>query len=299
MHASLLVVSTLHFHFHSGGITIMHQGPISQYRTDVLHPESGGGPGDGTPDPCSNPGMSQSNSGLTPHDNRRTGSNQPRNSADDALDDREYQELLEATYELGDYYDVETRLIVLCLGRFGLRVGELIHMDASWIDWRRRMIEIPRRDPCTKGRDGGVCGYCHQLAEQAVAHNEALTMDEALTRRWRAKTDAAARSVPFDFHPKGEIVLEQYFERFDAFQTSKSGVNRRLAKAIGHVDSLATDDIYPHCLRATAASYHASRGLDAISLQSLMGWADLSTSHRYVRRSGDRTRRALQSIHSR
>jgi len=233
------------------------------------------------------------------HGNRRNGTETPRHSADDALDDRAYQELLEATYKLDDYYGLETRLIVLGCGRLGLRVGELIHMREEWINWRRRMIEIPRRDPCSKGRDGGICGYCRQLAEQQAKHNDDVSLEKALQVRWRAKTDAAARSIPFDFHPKSEIVLEQYFDRFPAFQTSKSGVNRRLERALKHVDGLSSDDVYPHWLRATAASHHASRGLDAISLQSLLGWADLSTSHRYVRRSGDRTRRALQSIHSR
>lgn len=231
-----------------------------------------------------------------PTDKRSTGS--IRHSADDALEDREYQLLLEGTYELRDGWDLETRLTVLVLGRLGLRVGELVHMTAEWIDWRRRMIQIPRYDRCTKGRDGGPCGYCHQLAEQEVTHNDALTMDEALAHRWQSKTDAAARSVPFDFDARVEIAVERYFDERDAFGTSKSGVNRRLAKAIDHVDELDTGDIYPHCLRATAASYHASRGLDAISLQSLMGWADLSTAHRYVRRSGDRTRKALQATHS-
>jgi integrase len=234
----------------------------------------------------------------TPRHFEGTDQNQPRHSADDALEDREFQLLLEGTYELGDYYDLEARLIVLTLGRLGMRVGELVHMDESWLDFRRRMVEIPRYDGCEKGRDGGPCGYCRQLAEQRAEYNEHVSYEQALSERWAAKTDAAARSIPFDFDPKTEITIERYFDRFDSFQTSKSGVDRRLSKTIGHVDELADGDIYPHCLRATAASYHASRGLDAISLQSLMGWADLSTSHRYVRRSGDRTRRALQSVHS-
>lgn len=231
---------------------------------------------------------------YNPTDNKTV----PRHSADDALEDREFQLLLEATYEMKEPYNLETRAIVLILGRLGLRVGELVHMDESWVDWRRRMIEIPQYDDCNKGRDGGVCGYCKQLAEQQSNHNDGLSMEEALARRWQSKTDSAARSVPFDFDSRIEIVVERYFDRFDAFTTSKSGVNRRLNKAAETVDELDAASIYPHCLRATAASHHASRGLDAISLQSLMGWADLSTAHRYVRRSGDRTRKALQSVHS-
>lgn len=222
-----------------------------------------------------------------------------RNAADDALCDRAYQQLIEATYELTDYYAVESRLVVLALGRLGMRVGELIHIQESWIDWRNRMIEIPAHEPCEKGKDGGPCGYCLQLAAQKAAYNEDMSEDRAIAERWEPKTDAAARAIPFDFHPQTELVIEEYFDRFELFQTSKSGVNRRLDRVCEHVDDVDSDEIYPHCLRATAASYHASRGLDAITLQSLLGWACLGTAHRYVRRSGERTQKALNAIHSR
>lgn len=238
---------------------------------------------------------------YTPHTQKYSPSNTTssvRHSADDALEDRTYHQLLEATYDLGDYYGLEARLILLACGRLALRVGELIHMRADWVDWRRGMIRIPAYEPCTKGKDGGVCGYCRQLAKQRADSNEEMTLDDALRECWRGKTDAAARSVPFDFHPRAEIVVGEYFERFENFQGSKSAVNRRLSKVVEAAD-VDVDRIYPHALRATAASYHASRGLDAISLQSLCGWAQLGTAHRYVRRSGDRTRRALHATHSR
>jgi integrase len=247
--------------------------------------------------------MSNSHSGtdrrIGSHSNRQS----PRHSKDDALDDREFQRLLEACYRLDDdYYQLETRTIVLLTGRLGLRVGELTHLDESWINWRDRMLEIPRYDPCTNGRNGGVCGHCTQLAKQQVAHSgedEALDLETALKQRWQSKTEAAAREIPFDFDPRVELALEHYFDRFDQYQGSHSAVHRRLDRAAERVDGLDADAIYPHCLRATAASYHASRGLDALALQALLGWADLSTAHRYVRRSGTRTRRALNATHSR
>lgn len=220
-----------------------------------------------------------------------------RNSSDDALEPREFQLLLEATYELDDHYDIESRLIVLLAGRLGLRAGEIVHMKSSWVDDRRGMIEIPNHEPCTKGRDGGPCGYCRQLARQQEDYNDDIDAEEAMAERWTPKTPSAARSVPFTFNPKIEIVLERYFSRFDEFQTSKSGINRRLNRCVERVDELDGDNIYPHCLRATAATYHASRGLDAISLQSMMGWADLQTAHRYVKRSGERTKNALRAAH--
>lgn len=231
--------------------------------------------------------------------NERTTAANTRHSKDDALEDREYQLLLEGCHELDDYFALEARLIVLCAGRLGMRIGELIHMRESWIDRRRRMIQIPAREPCSKGKNGGVCGYCRQLAVQEAKHNDGLDEETAVANRWTPKTDAAVRSIPFDFDPRCEIVIERYFDRFDEFQGSHSAVRRRLDKAVEQVDELQDRRIYPHCLRATAGSHHSSRGLDAISLQSLMGWADLSTAHRYVRRSGDRTRRALQATYSR
>lgn len=238
----------------------------------------------------------------TPSELSRTDNNRsaPRHSADDALEDREFQLLLEGCYQLDDdYFALEARLAVLLTGRLGLRVGELIHLQESWIDWRKRMIEIPQHHPCQKGKDGGPCGSCRQAAKQRVKYNDDVSLDEALRHRWEPKTDAAARSVPFDHDPKVEIVIERYFERFSEFQGSHSAVHRRLDRACEQVDELDGSSIYPHALRATAASYHASQGLGALALQALMGWADLSTAHRYVRRSGDRTRKALQAAHSR
>ena len=141
-----------------------------------------------------------------------------RHSADDALEDHDYHLLLEATYKLDKYYSLESRLILLLAGRLGMRVGEIIHMQADWIDDRRQMIEIPAHEPCHKGRDGGVCGYCTQLAEQKVTHNDGLAEHEALRHCWEPKTDAAQRSIPFDFHPRAEITIRRYFEKFDELE---------------------------------------------------------------------------------
>lgn len=57
--------------------------------------------------------------------------------------------------------------------------------------------------------------------------------------------------------------------------------------------------IYPHALRATAATYHAYNGLPAIALQNLMGWADLETAQKYLRKSAGATEKALEEIHGR
>lgn len=223
----------------------------------------------------------------------------PQRSREYALDNREFEQLLEATYSLDDYYALQARFVVLVGGRMGLRPGEIVHLCEDWIDWREQRIEIPAHQPCDKGRNGGVCGYCRQLAEQRVAYNDDVDLEQALQARWHAKTENAIRSVPFDFDPRCELVMERFFDRFEEFPVSKTGLNRRLDRALEAADELDVDDCRPNGLRATAASYHSGLGLDHTTLKSLMGWAQFSTATNYVEGSGERTQRALLATHSR
>lgn len=215
-------------------------------------------------------------------------------SKEDALTDRQFELLLEATYDMGSYQGLEARFIILAAGRLGLRAGEITHMRESWLDRRRNMIVVPPHQDCEKGKDGGIGGYCQQQAEQRLNHNPEMCLEEALAHSWEPKTSAAAREVPFDAHPRAELVVERYFDRFDRFQVSRSTLGRRVKKA---ADISGLDGrIYAHCLRATAASYFAARGLDVVALQSMFGWASLQTAHAYIRRSGENTARAIRDI---
>lgn len=226
---------------------------------------------------------------------------QTRHSKDDALSDRRFELLLEGTHEMREYYGFQARFCILVMGRLGLRRGELAHMRESWVDWRRNMIEIPRHQPCEKGKDGGACGYCRSLAEQRLEHADpeaSLTMEQAVGETWRPKTDAAARSVPFDHDARAQLAVERFFDRYDAYPCSAQSVNRRVKKAAEHADELRREDVYPHCLRASAASRLAAKGLDLIPLQSMLGWSDLSTAQVYIQKSGENTQRALHMIHS-
>ncbi|QLG61108.1 tyrosine-type recombinase/integrase [Halorarum salinum] len=55
--------------------------------------------------------------------------------------------------------------------------------------------------------------------------------------------------------------------------------------------------LYPHALRATAATYHAYHGLPATALQSFMGWGKISAANKYVRLSGKQTAKALHTTY--
>lgn len=234
------------------------------------------------------------------HVHRRTAT-KTRHSKEDALSDREFQLLLEGADELNDsYYGIQGRFCVLLAGRLGMRRGEIGHMKESWVDWRRNMIEIPMHEPCYGERGGdGICGDCRQLADQMVDHNPELTREEAHAQFWKPKTPAAAREIPFDFSPRVELVLERFFDRHDEWPHSCQAINRRITKAAEIAEEIDADTIYPHCLRASAASFHAARGLRVLPLQAMMGWSKATTAQAYVQQSGENTRRALSRVHSR
>jgi integrase len=217
--------------------------------------------------------------------------------AENALSDDEFHDLVDAAYELDEPFDVECAFVLYAAGRLGLRAGELAHIDESWVNWKRSIIEIPAHDPCDEGEDGGVCGYCHKAAEQAVNYSDELTMDEALAQRWQPKTDNSARAIPFDFDDDIKAVVEAFFDLYDGYDSSRASVNRRVDRVL-EAAGYPQDYCYPHALRATAATWHAYRGVDAVPLQALFGWADLATAQKYIRLSGGATQDALRSAHA-
>lgn len=255
-----------------------------------------------------------------------------RHSREDALTDREFEELVEATYRIKDSQALEARLALYLCGKLGLRGGEFAHLHESWIDWQDRVIEIPEHDTCTKGkRDGEVCGYCRRRAREeretnnltteeaveAIRHESDgerlrqlgdsgvqalaadlreevnISMEEALARRWKPKTSKSARRIPFDFDVRVEMVLDEFFAAYDAWEKSKSTLNRR----IDRLAEVAGVDVYPHALRATAASAHASRGVSAFSLMSTMGWSDIGTARTYINSNAEQAAREIRSAH--
>lgn len=213
-----------------------------------------------------------------------------RNTKEDALSDREFELLYEGASNIQDsYYRLYCQFVVLVLGRLGLRRSELTHLTEDWIDWNEKMIRIPRFQDCD-------CSDCMQKARQAEDYND-ISYEDALAERWHPKTDSAIREIPFGFNARLELIIERFFEKFDEYPDSATSINRRVKRA--SENSSADLDVYPHCLRATSATYHAGRGLGVIPLQSLHGWSDLSTPMKYVKHSGKNTARELRYIHSR
>ncbi|WP_181685834.1 tyrosine-type recombinase/integrase [Halorhabdus salina] len=249
-------------------------------------------------------------------------------SRDDALTDRQFERLLEGARQLPEPRDFEARFVVLVAGRLGLRGGEIAHLSADWIDEDQRVISIPEHDPCTKGKDGGVCGYCRERAAEHVdAYNLSLdeatelvdeemgdvdlpdqkieelarermdehniSLEDALAERWEPKTSNGARTIPFDLTARTQIAVERFAERYDVFPKARVAVNRRVSEAASAADLDAR--VYPHALRATAANQMAMNDVSAHSLLALMGWSDIETARAYIKASEENAAREIRS----
>lgn len=106
----------------------------------------------------------------------------------DVLNVREFELVLEACGELPSPRGFEARFIGSVGGRLGLRAGKIAHFWTDWVDWIRKLIRLPKHEPCD-------CGYCHRHARKEAAHNKGLTASVALRTRWHPKTVASARSI--------------------------------------------------------------------------------------------------------
>lgn len=220
-----------------------------------------------------------------------------RHSREDALREEEFEKLLDACERLSSPFDAQCLWILVAAGRLGLRAGEISHMRAAWVNWERQQIEIPGHEPCTDGANGGICGYCEKRAESAAAHNDDLTLEEARNRRWQPKTVTSARSVPFDFDPFVESVVQAFWADHERFPTSRASINRRVNRVL-EAAGYDRDKTYPHALRATAAIHHAYAGVEGIALMGMFGWVNLAVAQKYVRAAGEQTASALREAHA-
>jgi len=136
-------------------------------------------------------------------------------------------------------------------------------------------------------------------AARAHMEKETITAEEAAALEWSPKNPNASRDVPFDFDARAELVVEDFFDRFDKWPESQTTINRRVHTVLENVDEFGRETTTPHGLRATAATHASARGLGPLALQAMMGWADISTARNYVAQSSENTQRQLHQIHSR
>ncbi|QBI90041.1 tyrosine integrase/recombinase [Halobacterium phage ChaoS9] len=219
-----------------------------------------------------------------------------RHAHEDALNETEFEKLLEGARRLTPPANLEATFIIHMSGKLGMRIGEISHMKRTWIDVEQGLIEVPSHEPCEKGRDGGLCGYCRRQAKRTYQNDpENRNLDELLESYWEPKTEAAERAVPYEFDDSVADVVSSFFEYYYEVPLSVNTCRRRVKDAAEQSD--LNRRIYPHALRATAASTHAYEGLNIASMKAMMGWAKLSTAEKYIRISGGRTKRALLELY--
>lgn len=248
-----------------------------------------------------------------------------RHSREDALTERQFELLYQSIDDMKTSKRLETKFILMCAGRMGMRAGEIAHISKNWTDTSTHTIEIPEHDPCDFGKFADPCGYCRnrardyietqnrsfgdvisdvkdqypQLDKQAIKtiaqdnfKEGSISFEEALDLRWSPKTQSSARSIPYDFDVRVQLVFEDFFDNYSKFPKSKCTINRRISTVAEK--SELENDVYPHSLRATAAMLHASRGVSPYSLMSTMGWETLETARAYIGSSDTSAARELR-----
>lgn len=252
-----------------------------------------------------------------------------RYSREDALSERQFVLLYEAAEKLDEEKKIQSRFILMCAGRLGMRGGEIAHINKSWVNVYSNLIEIPKYDRCTHGKyDGEICGYCRNRAKDYLStHNiskeeamieveeefgdsinmkakeeiiskklsDNLSLSDVEDEWWQPKTPAAVRSIPYDFQVRLQMTIERFFEMYDEFPISKSSLNRRVEKLVDI--SEVEKRVYPHSLRATAATTHASRNVSPYALMSIMGWRDMETARTYISASDESAAIEVRSKH--
>ena len=217
---------------------------------------------------------------------------------------REYRALKRAAREKvdsgrydTDAYRLECQFIVRVMGELGLRAGELSHITDDWVDFDQLEINIPSYDECTKGRDGGPCGYCKKRARRRAEHAE-ITYETALRDRWEPKNETSARSIWFGWNEELVEIIDEYLYKNGKYPHSRVSVNRRVTDIAEACDMVGADEIDPHSLRAHAAMFHAKRGVRAFQLKEFMGWSDVDGAMDYIRMASDDVRSELKRVHS-
>lgn len=181
-------------------------------------------------------------------------------SKENALTDKEIEDMFNACK------DDKDKLILLVLVYSGLRVSEFAHLRASWVDWQEETINVPAMQNCNK-----LC--CVQRAGS-----------------WQPKTKMAVRSVPMK-EVRLKEVLRAYFTLNNEVPLTTVAIWYRV-KRLAQRANIA-HKVYPHALRATAATLFAHKGISAPTLQYIMGWSQLKWAELYVQSS---KRRALEEV---
>lgn len=200
-----------------------------------------------------------------------------RSALRDVLTVEQYREMLRNAARIKDREEsISLFFFLVMMGRVGLRVGEVIHMQASWFNPDRSTISVQPHVNCD-------CGLCRHYAKNWAEQND-LDFEEVLDEYWKVK-DGSDRDVHV-WTERGRDIIKLYFEEVPYTKVSYSTVNRRLKKIAELTDGVSPSHIYSHMMRATAASHLAWAGFAPALLDLQFGWEDEKTKERYIKKTG-------------
>jgi len=208
----------------------------------------------------------------------------------------EYNRMMEGIEEnIDGEMGLQCKFVLVTLGELGLRAGELAHISQKgsieWINFRRKEIKIPKHSPCE-------CGYCEKQAQQKAGRTDGVTFQAELKERWKPKTEAAIRTVPFHYSDEIQMIYREFFNKYDEWPRSRVSVNRRVDRIIENSDlNRNSDTVNPQTLRACAANYHAKCGMNPEALADLMGWSNKRTALKFYQQYNDGVRSELSRCH--
>jgi len=169
------------------------------------------------------------------------------------LSTREIQKLLRAA-KTGTWYGTRNHAILATFLDTGLRLSELIHLNASDVDLRSLVIHV-RNGKGSKDRQTFI----------------GRTLARSL-RRWA------------EVRPYGNSA-DAYFSTRDGERLDKRNVARIIERITARA-GLGDRRIHPHLLRHTFATHFIKNGGDPFSLQRLLGHSDIKTTLIYVNLAG-------------
>jgi integrase len=182
---------------------------------------------------------------------RKVGKPRGLSSQEDVLSPQELKLML-----LASSGDLKDSFIFRTLVFAGLRVSELKHLRHSWVNLEEQTITVPTRQYCD-------CAECKRKRDGI----------------WRPKTKKGARTILI--HPMLMPVIREFIDRYEEIGLSTFTLWRRVRKIAerAHISR----SIYPHCLRATAATMLAYQKISAPALKYVMGWETLDAADAYVK----------------
>lgn len=191
--------------------------------------------------------------------------NSVKHSKDNALEDKEKQDLINAVKNLKVKSETKDRYEVLIhlMMNAGLRVSEALQVRESWFNDVEdgMLLNIPSKD------------------------RDLFNMK----RDWKPKTLAGKREVIFIDKSIGEKVRSYFIHK------KNIGFSRQRAGQIIKMLGIAINKPYlhPHALRSTYANMLVYKGVNASTLCYYMGWNNLNTAINYVKTSNIAARKDL------